>query len=285
MYAWQRRSKKPLAPQKPTDFDDVLKLTDGAKKLVLIQEEEEEKENALPSSKNASFEEKDVTEGEEKESYEEDCCESWERMRTKAMEAFVKLEFKRAARWFGKALEKLQIEEEEEEEESREKRNRASLLANLSLALLRGNEKKEALEAAIACEEEDAQWHKGSYRKAGTLYALGEFKEAAEAYESAKAKILDYKTEEKNVDAAINELDGKIHASKEKMEELEELKSIDKEANEWKKRVQGDQNQTEEEKSKAVDQAQLDAEERERSESEKVSRSGDGTDDAERVGR
>ena len=62
------------------------------------------------------------------------------------------------------------------------------------------------------------------------------------------AKILDYKTEEKNVDAAINELDGKIHASKEKMEELEELKSIDEEANEWKKRVQGDQNQTEEEK-------------------------------------
>jgi len=48
------------------------------------------------------------------------------------------------------------------------------------------------------------------------------------------------------------------------MEELEELKSIDEEANEWKKRVQGDQNQTEEEKSKAVDQAQLDAEERER---------------------
>ena len=94
MYAWQRRSKKPLAPQKPTDFDDVLKLTDGAKKLVLIQEEEEEKENALPSSKNASFEEKDVTEGEEKESDEEDGCESWERMRTKAMEAFVKLEFK-----------------------------------------------------------------------------------------------------------------------------------------------------------------------------------------------
>ena len=264
MYAWQRRSKKPLAPQKPTDFDDVLKLTDGAKKLVLIQEEEEEKENALPSSKNASFEEKDLAEGEEKERDEEDGCESWERMRTKAMEAFVKLEFKRAARWFGKALEKLQIEEEEEEEESREKRNRASLLANLSLALLRGNEKKEALEAAIACEEEDAQWHKGSYRKAETLYALGEFKEAAEAYESAKAKILDYKTEEKNVDAAINELDGKIHASKEKMEELEELKSIDEEANEWKKRVQGDQNQTEEEKSKAVDQAQLDAEERER---------------------
>ena len=285
MYAWQRRSKKPLAPQKPTDFDDVLKLTDGAKKLVLIQEEEEEKENALPSSKNASFEEKDLAEGEEKESDEEDGCESWERMRTKAMEAFVKLEFKRAARWFGKALEKLQIEEEEEEEESREKRNRASLLANLSLALLRGNEKKEALEAAIACEEEDAQWHKGSYRKAETLYALGEFKEAAEAYESAKVKILDYKTEEKNVDAAINELDGKIHASKEKMEELEELKSIDEEANEWKKRVLGDQNQTEEEKSKAVDQAQLDAEERERSESEKVSRSGDGTDDAERVGR
>ncbi len=140
--------------------------------MVLIQEEEEEKENALPSSKNASFEEKDVTEGEEKESDEEDGCESWERMRTKAMEAFVKLEFKRAARWFGKALEKLQIEEEEEEE-SREKRNRASLLANLSLALLRGNEKKEALEAAIACEEEDAQWHKGSYRKAETLYALG----------------------------------------------------------------------------------------------------------------
>ena len=285
MYAWQRRSKKPLAPQKPTDFDDVLKLTDGAKKLVLTteEEEEEEKENALPSSKNASFEEKDLAEGEEKERDEEDGCESWERMRTKAMEAFVKLEFKRAARWFGKALEKLQIEEEEEE--SREKRNRASLLANLSLALLRGNEKKEALEAAIACEEEDAQWHKGSYRKAETLYALGEFKEAAEAYESAKAKILDYKTEEKNVDAAINELDGKIHASKEKMEELEELKSIDEEANEWKKRVQGDQNQTEEEKSKAVDQAQLDAEERERSESEKVSRTGDGTDDAERVGR
>ena len=111
MYAWQRRSKKPLAPQKPTDFDDVLKLTDGAKKLVLIQEEEEEKENALPSSKNASFEEKDVTEGEEKESDEEDDCESWERMRTKAMEASVKLEFKRAARWFGKSLEKLQIEE------------------------------------------------------------------------------------------------------------------------------------------------------------------------------
>ena len=55
MYAWQRRSKKPLAPQKPTDFDDVLKLTDGAKKLVLTteEEEEEEKENALPSSKNA----------------------------------------------------------------------------------------------------------------------------------------------------------------------------------------------------------------------------------------
>ena len=48
------------------------------------------------------------------------------------------------------------------------------------------------------------------------------------------------------------------------MEELEELKSIDEEANEWKKRVQGDQNQTEEEKSKAGDQAQLDAEERER---------------------
>ena len=264
MYAWQRRSKKPLAPQKPTDFDDVLKLTDGAKKLVLTteEEEEEEKENALPSSKNASFEEKDLAEGEEKERDEDDSCESWERMRTKAMEAFVKLEFKRAARWFGKALEKLQIEEEEEE--SREKRNRASLLANLSLALLRGNEKKEALEVAIACEEEDAQWHKGSYRKAETLYALGEFKEAAEAYESAKAKILDYKTEEKNVDAAINELDGKIHASKEKMEELEELKSIDEEANEWKKRVQGDQNQTEEEKSKAVDQAQLDAEERER---------------------
>ena len=118
---------------------------------------------------------------------------------------------------------------QQKEEESREKRNRASLLANLSLALLRGNEKKEALEAAIACEEEDAQWHKGSYRKAETLYALGEFKEAAEAYESAKVKILDYKTEEKNVDAAINELDGKIHASKEKMEELEELKSIDKE--------------------------------------------------------
>ena len=227
--------------------------------------------------------EKDLAEGEEKERDEDDSCESWERMRTKAMEAFVKLEFKRAARWFGKALEKLQIEEEEEE--SREKRNRASLLANLSLALLRGNEKEEALEAAIACEEEDAQWHKGSYRKAETLYALGEFKEAAEAYESAKAKILDYKTEEKNVDAAINELDGKIHASKEKMEELEELKSIDEEANEWKKRVQGDQNQTEEEKSKAVDQAQLDAEERERSESEKVSRTGDGTDDAERVGR
>ena len=183
------------------------------------------------------FEEKDLAEGEEKERDEEDGCESWERMRTKAMEAFVKLEFKRAARGFGKAVEKLQIEEEEEEEEeeeSREKRNRASLLANLSLALLRGNEKKEALEAAIACEEEDAQWHKGSYRKAETLYALGEFKEAAEAYESAKAKILDYKTEEKNVDAAINELDGKIHASKEKMEELEELKSIDEEANEWK---------------------------------------------------
>ena len=44
MYAWQRRSKKPLAPQKPTDFDDVLKLTDGAKKLVLTTEEEEEEE-------------------------------------------------------------------------------------------------------------------------------------------------------------------------------------------------------------------------------------------------
>ena len=87
--------------------------------------------------------EKDLAEGEEKERDEDDSCESWERMRTKAMEAFVKLEFKRAARWFGKALENSMIEEEEEE--SREKRNRASLLANLSLALLRGNEKEEAL--------------------------------------------------------------------------------------------------------------------------------------------
>ena len=270
MYAWQRRSKKPLLPPKPTDFDDVLKLTEETKRRVL-----EEKENALPRLENASSSfEKEEDDGrvvngeeEEKEEDQEKCEEEmgWLAMKTKATEAFARLDFKRAARWFGKALENLQIEEEKTSEgEGGRRRDRASLMANQSLALLRANEKKTALEVAAACEEEDAVWHKGSYRKAEALYALGEFKEAAEAYESAKAKILEYKTEERDIDAAVNELDGKIHASKEKMGEMEELKSIDEEANEWKKRTQGDENKTEEEKDKAVGQAQLDAEARDR---------------------
>ncbi|CAL6361312.1 unnamed protein product [Bathycoccus prasinos] len=249
MYAWQRRSKKPLLPPKPTDFDDVLKLTEETKRRKeeggrVVNGEEEERE-------------------EDQEKCEEEM--GWLAMKTKATEAFARLEFKRAARWFGKALENLQIEEEKTSEgEGGRRRDRASLMANQSLALLRANEKKTALEIAAACEEEDAVWHKGSYRKAEALYALGEFKEAAEAYESAKAKILEYKTEERDIDAAVNELEGKIHASKEKMGEMEELKSIDEEANEWKKRTQGDENKTEEEKDKAVGQAQLDAEARDR---------------------
>ena len=222
MYAWQRRSKKPLLPPKPTDFDDVLKLTEETKRRVL-----EEKENALPRLENASssFEKEEdgrVVNGEEEEKEEDqEKCEEemgWLAMKTKATEAFARLEFKRAARWFGKALENLQIEEEKTSEgEGGRRRDRASLMANQSLALLRANEKKTALEIAAACEEEDAVWHKGSYRKAEALYALGEFKEAAEAYESAKAKILEYKTEERDIDAAVDELEGKIHASKEKM--------------------------------------------------------------------
>jgi predicted Zn-dependent protease len=278
MYAWQRRSKKPLLPPRPTDFDDVLKLSESAKRLVLEEEEEETEKNALPRLENARASSPSFTvgDGEEGERCEEegesdddndddDDDDDWLTMKTKATEAFVKLEFKRASRWFGKALEKLQISESEEgRNEEGKRRDRASLMANRSLALLRANDKKEALEVAARCEEEDAFWHKGSYRKAEALYALGEFKEAAEAYETAKAKILEYKTEENDVDAAVNELDGKIRASKEKMEEMEELASIDEEANEWKKRARGDENKTEEEKNKAVDQAQLDAEARDR---------------------
>ena len=276
MYAWQRRSKKPLLPPRPTDFDDVLKSSESAKRLVLEEEEEEMEKNALPRLENARASSPSLTvgDGEEGERCEEggesdddnnDDDDDWLTMKTKATEAFVKLDFKRASRWFGKALEKLQISGSEEgRNEEGKRRDRASLMANRSLALLRANEKKGALEVAALCEEEDAFWHKGSYRKAEALYALGEFKEAAEAYETAKAKILEYKTEENDVDAAVNELDGKIRASKEKMEEMEELASIDEEANEWKKRARGDENKTEEEKNKAVDQAQLDAEARDR---------------------
>ena len=73
MYAWQRRSKKPLLPPKPTDFDDVLKLTEETKRRVL-----EEKENALPRLENASssFEKEEeagrVVNGEEEEKEEEE---------------------------------------------------------------------------------------------------------------------------------------------------------------------------------------------------------------------
>ena len=150
MYAWQRRSKKPLLPPKPTDFDDVLKLTEETKRRVL-----EEKENALPRLENASssFEKEEdgrVVNGEEEEKEEDqEKCEEemgWLAMKTKATEAFARLEFKRAARWFGKALENLQIEEEKTSEgEGGRRRDRASLMANQSLALLRANEKKTAL--------------------------------------------------------------------------------------------------------------------------------------------
>ena len=101
MYAWQRRSKKPLLPPKPTDFDDVLKLTEETKRRVL---EEEEKENALPRLENASssFEKEEdgrVVNGEEEEKEEDqEKCEEemgWLAMKTKATEAFARLEFKR----------------------------------------------------------------------------------------------------------------------------------------------------------------------------------------------
>ena len=35
MYAWQRRSKKPLLPPRATDFTDVLKLSNDARKLLI----------------------------------------------------------------------------------------------------------------------------------------------------------------------------------------------------------------------------------------------------------
>ena len=100
----------------------MLKLTEDTKRRVL---EEEEKENALPRLENASSSfEKEEDDGrvngeeEEKEEDQEKCEEEmgWLAMKTKATEAFARLDFKRAARWFGKALENLQIEEEKTSE-------------------------------------------------------------------------------------------------------------------------------------------------------------------------
>ena len=117
MYAWQRRSKKPLLPPKPTDFDDVLKLTEETKRRGFKRRGRRERKCVTELEKR--FLRGEGRHGRRREGEdEEEGCESWERMRTKAMEAFAKLEFKRAARWFGKALEELQIEEEEEEEKS-----------------------------------------------------------------------------------------------------------------------------------------------------------------------
>ena len=72
MYAWQRRSKKPLLPPRPTDFDDVLKSSESAKRLVLEEEEEMEK-NALPRLENARASSPSLTvgDGEEGERCEE----------------------------------------------------------------------------------------------------------------------------------------------------------------------------------------------------------------------
>ena len=73
MYAWQRRSKKPLLPPKPTDFDDVLKLTEETKRRVLEEEEKEENALRLENASSSLRKEEDgrVVNGEEEEKEED----------------------------------------------------------------------------------------------------------------------------------------------------------------------------------------------------------------------
>ena len=70
---------------------------------------------------NEDAEDKDKEKEEEEGKCEEEM--GWLAMKTKATEAFARLEFKRAARWFGKALENLQIEEEKTSEGEGGRRN------------------------------------------------------------------------------------------------------------------------------------------------------------------
>ena len=159
--------------EEPTDFDDVLKV-DGRREKIGFNHggggRRRERKMRPPSSKNASFVEKDLAEGEEKERDEDDSCESWERMRTESHGGVRKARIQTCRGGSGKRWRRCWRSKKKKKKVVKKE---SSVVAGESIAgVVAGNEKEEALEAAIACEEEDAQWHKGSYRKAETLYAL-----------------------------------------------------------------------------------------------------------------
>ena len=68
----------------------------------------------------------------------------WLAMKTKATEAFARLEFKRAARWFGKALENLQIRRRKDERRNEGgKKKRSSVADGESIAGFVESEREE----------------------------------------------------------------------------------------------------------------------------------------------